>query len=227
MWMCGWGYRACKMQRIHKGQWYSQIGRRLIEPDRRSERSQKLIWPDRQWRSDFICSSKLISQIGDLEKNPDNWYSQIGPIFNFFGSKTSQWWALTYVYVYSLFHINVFVNHCIKWICPVWGFSQIADLTIIIVISNTKVSSRSRRRKHRIFIPLLLSVATSRAVQFELFTSTLSNTRTIEFEYWDNTVAINYRVVQNKRIPHVLCLLWMPRMFTAEREHGLLCILAT
>jgi len=25
----------------------------LIEPDRRSERSQKLIWPDRRWRSDL------------------------------------------------------------------------------------------------------------------------------------------------------------------------------
>jgi len=36
------------------------IGRKLIEPDWRSERSQKLIWPDRRWRFDLICSSKLI-----------------------------------------------------------------------------------------------------------------------------------------------------------------------
>jgi len=50
---------------------------KLIGPDRRTERFQKLIWPDWQWRSDLISSAELISQISSL-KNLHSWYSQIG-----------------------------------------------------------------------------------------------------------------------------------------------------
>ena len=37
---------------------WPQILRKLIEPDRRSEQSQKLIWPDRRWQSSSSSSSK-------------------------------------------------------------------------------------------------------------------------------------------------------------------------
>jgi len=43
----------------------------LIEPDQRSERSQKLIGPDWQWRSDLICSSKLIKSDRQSEKKTE------------------------------------------------------------------------------------------------------------------------------------------------------------
>jgi len=55
------------------------------------------------------------SQIGDLKKKQtiDTVRAGSGPAI-VTASKTSQWWALIWAYVYSLFHIYLSVNHYIK-----------------------------------------------------------------------------------------------------------------
>jgi len=77
-------------------------GRKLIEPDQRSERSQKLIWPDRRWQSDLMCGSKLIKS--DWRSEKPRQLIQLDWLFLQLprGHSDRHWLK---AYIYSLFYI--------------------------------------------------------------------------------------------------------------------------